>query len=436
MSRTSYSTLLARPGAAAFFAVAGAGRVGIAMTALGLLWLVLDATGSYATAGLVTAAVAVAEAVVGPQVARAVDRRGQRRVLLVVAPVHLAAVAAVVVLATASAPTAALVAGGALVGGSVPQLGALSSARWVALLRGERDELTAAFSLESVANALAYLLGPVLVSSLAQAGDPVLGTALAACLVAAGSLGLAALRGSAPVPDPRDGGPPVGSTGVGSGGVGNGSRGVGSRGAGSGGGRRPGRRGLLAPVFLLVVALNVAVGGFFGSSQVAVTAAAVALDTPAAVFFGLSSAAGVLAGWAYGLRRWRSGPHRQLLVLGAVLALACGGLAVAGSAPAVAAGLALTGAVIPPVLVLCTVLVERSVPAGVLTQAFTWVGSAGAAGSAVAASVTGAVLDGAGPDGAPAGFLVCLGSACGLTLLAVGVRRARPAGGTGGTLVR
>lgn len=390
MSRTTYVHLLARPGAAAFFVAAGAGRVGIAMTALGLLWLVHGSTGSYGTAGLVTAGVAVTEAVVGPQVARAVDRFGQSRTLLAVAPAHAVAVVAAVLLVTRGAPTGALVAGGALVGATIPQLGAMSTARWVALLRSRHDHLLPpAFSLESMANAIAYLLGPVLVSALAQHGHPAVGSALAGSLVVGGALVLALLRSTAPVPAPA--------------------------------GRVRRGQGLLGPSFLVVVALNGAMGAFFGSSQVAVTAFAVGGGTSAALLFGLSSAAGLLAGWAYGLRRWPGRPHRQLLVLGSALVAGCALLVVARTPPVVVLGLLVTGAVVPPVLVLCTVVVERSVPTAVLTQAFTWVGSASAAGSATAASVAGKLTDTGGP---PAGFAVCVAAAVGVTLLAAGLRRA------------
>jgi len=62
MSSATYRTLLRAP-AAAFFLTAPAGRVGIAMTSLGIVRLVHARTGSYATAGLVTGGFAVAEAV-------------------------------------------------------------------------------------------------------------------------------------------------------------------------------------------------------------------------------------------------------------------------------------------------------------------------------------------------------------------------------------
>lgn len=40
MSSATYRVLLRTPGAAAFFLTATAGRVGIAMTSLGIVWLV------------------------------------------------------------------------------------------------------------------------------------------------------------------------------------------------------------------------------------------------------------------------------------------------------------------------------------------------------------------------------------------------------------
>jgi MFS family permease len=168
---TGYRSLLRTPGAAAFFFTAAAGRVGIAMTGLGLVWLLHARTGSYGTAGLAAAGFALGEALIGPQLARLIDRFGQTRVLPFSLLAHGAAIAGVLTSATAAAQIAAATCAGA----AVPQLGALSGARWAHLLRGERaGELPTAFALESLANASAFLLGPVLVASLGAAGDAAL----------------------------------------------------------------------------------------------------------------------------------------------------------------------------------------------------------------------------------------------------------------------
>ena len=49
MSSATYRTLLRAHGAAAFFLTAAVGRVGIAMTSLGIVWLAHARTGSYVT---------------------------------------------------------------------------------------------------------------------------------------------------------------------------------------------------------------------------------------------------------------------------------------------------------------------------------------------------------------------------------------------------
>lgn len=152
---TGYRSLLRTPGAAAFFLTAAVGRIGIAMTGLGLVWLLHARTGSYAAAGLATAGFALAEALIGPQLARLIDRFGQTRVL----PFYLVAHGTAIVGVLASTTPAAAIVAATCAGAAVPQLGALSAARWAHLLRGERaDELPSAFSLESLANATAFLL--------------------------------------------------------------------------------------------------------------------------------------------------------------------------------------------------------------------------------------------------------------------------------------
>jgi MFS family permease len=92
---TGYRSLLRTPGAAAFFLTAALGRVGIAMTGLGLVWLLHARTGSYGTAGLAAAGFALAEALIGPHLARLIDRFGQTRVLPFCLRAHAAAIAGV-----------------------------------------------------------------------------------------------------------------------------------------------------------------------------------------------------------------------------------------------------------------------------------------------------------------------------------------------------
>ena len=393
MSSATYRTLLRTPGAAVFFLAAAVGRVGIAMTGLGIVWLVHAQTGSYATSGLVTGAFAVTEAVAGPQLARLTDRFGQSRVLPPALLAHAAAMAALLSLVVAGTPDWVMTAGGVLAGATIPQLGALSAARWTALL-GDAGAaaLPAAFMLEALVNELAFLVGPALVSLLGAAGYPVAGLGLAAALVVAGGLCLAAQRRTAP--------PPSGAAG-----------------------RHRGGRSLLRPGFAVLAGVNLAIGMFFGAMPISVTAFAVARGAAgaAAALLTVSSCASLLAGWLYGLRRWGTAPPVQLAVAAIVLALASLTLPGAGSPAALAGALALTGLVIPLILVLCAVLAEAAVDRAVLTQAFVWLNSASAAGSAAGAAAAGWAVGAFGPRG---GFAVAALAACVMAAVAAGGLRA------------
>jgi len=402
MSRaaTGYRSLLRTPGAAAFFLTAAAGRVGIAMTGLGLVWLLHARTGSYGTAGLAAAGFALAEALIGPQLARLIDRFGQTRVLPFCVLAHAAAIAGVLTSTTAVAQITAATFAGAV----VPQLGALSGARWAHLLRGERaDELPTAFALESLANATAFLVGPVLVASLGAVGDAALASAIAAGLILGGGAALAAQRRTAPRPAREH------------------------TGHASTGHTRTARTTLLRPPFLLLALLNLAIGLFFGTIGVSVSSFAIGHGVPgaAAAITAAAGLSGLLSGWVYGLRRHRTPARRQLVVATAYLTGAAMLLPVAPSAIWLGAAVVVAEVAVPPTLVLLNVLTEKAVHPAFLTQAFTWNNSASAAGSAVAASLAGHVADAWGASAAlaqaPAAGLVLL-------VLALVLSRARAAG--------
>ena len=154
---------------------------------------------------------------------------------------------------------------------------------------------------------------------------------------------------------------------------------------------------------------------YCGAAQISVTAFAVehGVAGAAAALFTVASCASLLAGWLYGLRRWRIAPPVQLAVVAAGLAAGCLSLLVARSPVELGCGLALTGLAIPLVLVLCSVLAESAVHRAVLTQAFVWLNSASAAGSASATAVAGWAV---GAFGAHGGFTV---AAVGTAVLAV-----------------
>jgi hypothetical protein len=180
-----YRAVLSLPGAAAFFATAAVARLGVAMTILGVLWAVRGATGSFASAGVTTAVFALADATAGPQVARLVEDRGQRRVLPWSVAVFVLAVSGLIAGAVLRLPLAVLALMAMAAGASVPPVGSFSAARWRHAVRTP-DQVAAALSLEAALNDVTHLCGPVLVSALSAVLYPAAGLTLAGGLVAVG----------------------------------------------------------------------------------------------------------------------------------------------------------------------------------------------------------------------------------------------------------
>ena len=385
---TNYSEVLRTPGAWKFYLAAAPARIGIAMTSLGIVWLVHGSTGSYAAAGSVTGGFAVAEALAGPQVARLIDRFGQTRMLPITLLVHAAAVGLLIGLTVTQAPLLWLIAAGVLAGGSLPQVGAQTAARWSHALGGT-PLLSTAFALEALSVGLAFLVGPALIGTVSSLGSPVAGSAVATSLVLAGGFALAVQRSTAPPPAKRD------HT------------------------KSPDR--LLHKGFLALAGTAVGIGIFFGSMQVSVTAYAVDRGTPslAGPLYSITSLVGLIAGFAYGARRWRMPARNQFVLVLAALSVSTVPLLVVETPLAVGIALALPGLAIAPFQTLSAVLAETEVESAVLTQAFTWLNSGSAAGIALGAALAGRVVD---ANTAHHGFAVALLATLVATAMALVVR--------------
>ncbi|ONI68171.1 MFS transporter [Kribbella sp. ALI-6-A] len=372
--RTSYGSVLATPGAWKFFLASVPARIGIAMTGLGIVWLVHGSTGSYAVAGTVTGGFAVAEALAGPQVARLIDRYGQTRMLPIILLLHAAAVALLITLTTTNQTQWQLVLAGVLAGGTLPQVGAQTSARWAHALRG-RPGLSTAFALEALSTGVAFMVGPALIGTVSSLTSPVAGSALATSLLIAGGLALAVQRSTAPPPASAD--------------------------------RRESSARLLTRGFLILVATTIGIGLFFGSMQVSVTAFAVDSGSPslAGPLYAITSLVSLFAGFAYGARHWPMRPSKQFVLALAALTISTIPLLLVNSPLALGLALALPGLAIAPIQTLSAVLAESEVAPTVLTQAFTWLNSGSAAGVALGAAFAGRAVDG---HSAQYGFAIAL----------------------------
>src|SRR6516162_1453224 len=399
-----YADIFRIPGAWRFSTAGVIGRMPMSMFGLGTVLLISATTGRYGVAGTVSAAGSLGYAVTSPQIARLVDSRGQRRVLRPLVAVFATATAALIAAVQLQMPTWAFFAPGLIAGATMPSLGAMVRARWSALLSGS-PRLHTAFSFESVADELCFVVGPAAVTLLATEVFPAAGVGTAALLCLAGTLWFAAERGTEPLL--------VRGDGVGPGGT------VLARGddppepPAHGGTVRPPvpprpprkqggfrRRGeAAAPGLVVLTPVYLLLGAMFVSIDLSTVSFAQHFGhKPLAGFilgtYALGSATGGL--W-YGSRQWRAPTETRFAV---TLILTVLGVATFWAQPnlvTLTCCIYLCGLTIAPTLIAGFSLLEAQARPGRLTEAMSWLSSGIGVGLAAGASVVGFILDAHGP---------------------------------------
>jgi hypothetical protein len=313
----------------------------------------------------------------GPLLARIADRRGQTPVLVGGALVAGAALAVLAGL-PAGAPAGALVAPAAVLGLSIPPVGAC----WRALLPTLAGP--SAYAVDATASELTFIAGPPLVLLAGNVWST--GTALAGT----GAILVAATAAFAAHPASRARRPE---------------------------GERPRGGSLQASGVRTLVVVLLAVGVVFGATEVGVTAAASSSAGPLLGVWGAGSLIG-------GLVAARGGAALPLVLA----ALAAGHLALAfaaGSVLALGIVIALAGSTIAPTYAIVYAMVERAAPAGTLTEAFAWLATAAAVGAAAGSALAGTIADAAGPMPV---FVVAGVAGIAATLIATLTNLPRPCG--------
>jgi MFS family permease len=393
-----YAEIFRIPGAWRYSAAAVIGRMPMSMFGLGTVLLISAATGKYGVAGTVSAVGSLGYAFSSPRIGRLVDSRGQRRVLLPLLTVFAVATAMLIAAVELRLPTWAFFVPGAIAGATMPSLGTLVRARWSVLLAGS-PRLHAAFSFESVADELCFVIGPAAVTLLATEFFPASGVGVAALLCVLGTLWFAAQRGTEPVVVPPDR-PATG---------------------------RPARvRGAAAPGLVVLAPVYMLLGAMFVSIDLSTVAFAQHFGhKPLAGFilgtYALGSATGGL--W-YGSRQWRAAGEKRFAL---TLTLTVLGVATFWAQPnlvTLTCGIYLCGLTIAPTLIAGFSLLEAQARPGRLTEAMSWLSSGIAVGLAAGASVVGFVIDAHGPRLGYVFAALC-GVASAVICLA-GLRRLRP----------
>ncbi len=371
-----YAEIFAIPRAWRFSVAGIIARMPMSMYGLGTVLLISAATGRYGLAGSVSAAGSLGGAACAPQLGRLVDRLGQHRVLIPVCVTFALSVAGLSAAVALRAPGWTLFACGIAGGATMPQTGPMARARWSALLAGS-PRLHTAFSVESVADELCFVIGPAAVAVLATQLYPAAGVGTAAVCALAGSLWFASQRSTEP---------PVVSDHVAP--------------APSGARARPARRArLAAPSLVVLMPMYLFIGAMF----VAIDLSTVAF----AAHFGHKSLAGLVLGcyalgsatgglW-YGSRNWRAPAARRLAV---TLSLTVAGVCTFWAMPnllVLAPVIYLCGLTIAPTLIAGYSVLESTALPGRATEAMSWMSTGISVGLAFGATAAGFILDAFGP---------------------------------------
>ncbi len=372
----NYRRILSVSGGWQFSASGLVARLPISMVGLGIVLLVEAATGSYGLAGAVSAVYVAAGAAFAIIQGRLLDRLGQARVLVPLVAVFTTMITLLVVSVQADWPAAASYFFAAVSGAALPAAGSCVRARWSHALSGRPADVQTAFALEAVVDESVFILGPILVTVLATAIDPVAGLATAVVSGLVGTLLLAAQRSTEPpvLPDHRTTGDRT---------------------------RLPWRT--LIPLVVVMFAL----GSLFGGAEVVTVAFAEeqgnqAYAGPLLAVWALGS---LLVGVVTGGLHLRSSSADRVRIGALGMCLTMAPLAFIDSVLLMGVALLLGGVAIAPTLIAATSLVEQSVPSARLTEGMSLLHTGVVSGVAPGAALAGLVID---RSGASSAYLVSL----------------------------
>ena len=360
----SYAAVLRAPYAFRTFTLAFLGRLSFGTISLSLILAFTASTGSYTQAGGLLSLLGLTLSLLTPVRAALIDRYGPRRTLPPMAGAHTLALTALAALTwRPGAPVPLLVLPIIVAGVTAPPVGVVMRTLWHGILT-DKTLLPRAFSLDTVAEELAFVAGPLLAGLLAAVASPSLGIVLSAALSGAGVLGLCLCPASATRPP-----------------------------------RHPPRRGHarrrppaipVAPSFAAA-----ATGVVPGSTALLAVAFTQRHHQPAAVAWveAAVAAGSILGGLAYGALSRSHPGHGRLAALLAALGVC---LATMGLAPSVAVLTVLacaTGCFVGPTLTVAYLIAGDAAPPDARTRTTAWVNTALNLGSSGGTAATGALLD-------------------------------------------
>jgi predicted MFS family arabinose efflux permease len=364
-SVTVYSRILRTPGVAVIVLATLIGRMSIGISGLAILLYVREVTGSFATAGICTGALALGSSLGAPLQGRLVDRRGVA-MLAPLAAVHSAGLLGVWAVGALDAPAPALAALALLAGAAMPPVSSVLRSRWPYLLAERPELMGGAFALDSVLIEIVFVVGPLVTTAIVATAGPQYALLVSATCVLTGTLLMLSRLAGRPGPKPTLEGRQAYGLGA-----------------------------LADPGLRTLVFASLPVGFALGSIEVAVPAFSEAEGSKAlaGVLLAVWSVGSGIAGLAWGARAMRFQLLAAHLRFAWLLPLAIAPLALASSPLTMGALVLVAGLPIAPLIASRNQLVERVTPPGTATEAYTWPLTALVGGVSLGAAVAGAVVE-------------------------------------------
>ena len=381
-----YLQVLRTPHALPMVLAAFIGRLPLSMVGLGCVLLVAAETGSYGLGGAVAAVGAVTTAVAGPFVGRFSDAHGQRRVLLPVLAVFVAAGSTFLVAVRQDWPLLVVFFTAGLAGACLPPVSSMIRVRWTHLLRGSH-RLPTAMAMESVVDEMVFVLGPVLVTILSTTGHATAGLVTAFVLATVGSLLFAAQRRTEPLPTAHE--------------------------------HRPVSSAMRCDGLKVLFVVAAGVGAVLGTFQISLVAFADELGQKpmTGVLIAALAVGSMISGIGWGCVHWRLPLRHRLAGVLVLLTVLSAPLMLVRDVWLMVPFVVLAGIAVSPSLISAFTLAEQLVPRAAVTEAFTWIGTALALGVAVGASVAGKIVDVSGANAALTVATVAAAIAAGVVAL-------------------
>ncbi len=344
-----------------------------AAAGLGIILVIREASGSLSLAGAAAGAFLIAAGTARPVQGRLMDEHGPRPVLIWSGLIHLAGIGAFVAEAQLGGASWVAVPLALPIGFGEPPVSAGMRIAWGRL--ADEEDRTAAYSLVTLTQEVAVLLGPLLLALIVAVASA------AAALVAVGaasSIGTVALAAVMP-----------------------------SRLHGE---RPPDRAGALrSPGVRLALAVNLAFALALGCVELAIPALSGERGVPAVsgLLLGAMSVGGILGAIVYASRRWGAGAPTRLALLLVAYAVCVAPLIATPSFAVIWLPLLLAGAALNPVVTTVALLVEDHAAAAA-AEAFGWQSTSLALGSAAGNALSGPLAE---SHGASAAFVAAAGAA-------------------------